>query len=300
MSNNGNPRFLMVDRVIKYNNQYLIYIFGSNDMNKEQKTRKNSEYLCIKKLFKQANVIAVNHNSLNDSFEIYDNHGTHSYSFRDYQQRFNKENGSQLKTSSKVLGIRKESNDDKFVTQFLTRLTGFNFIGDDEGVEITERLLEKNNTNGFDLDIIDTQNRVVYEFLRRKNQYINNLKAHPMRYCWNHRAFDNRQKFIALWNFCQSFDFRLVCVSYSTKDQPDTDIVKLIIPEKINSQVGFIKDTEYGLTKSQLYKFIKSSKPTAFLKENNIPSITLKKDDFKGENAPYKHKLQTWADTIHI
>ena len=107
MSNNGNPRFLMVDRVIKYNNQYLIYIFGSNDMNKEQKTRKNSEYLCIKKLFKQANVIAVNHNSLNDSFEIYDNHGTHSYSFRDYQQRFNKENFRKLKTSSKVLLIRK-------------------------------------------------------------------------------------------------------------------------------------------------------------------------------------------------
>lgn len=266
-------------------------------MSKDQKERKNTEYSRIKKVFKSSTVIAVKYIASHDSFIIYDDQGEHSYSFKDYQKRFNQENNSQSETPSKILGVRKESNDDKFVTQFLTELTELNFIGDDEGVEITERLLGSNNTNGFDLDIADTQNKVVYEFLRRKNSYINNLTAHPMRYCWNHSTSDNRQKFIALWNFCKSFSFKLICVSYSTEDEDDTTIMKLIIPEEINSQIGFINDIEYGLTKRQFDKFVKSAKQSEFLKENNIPSIVLKKCDFEGE---YKRKLQEWADTIHF
>lgn len=284
-------RFLMIDRIVKTSDGYFIYIFGKNNMPEEMRERKNREYLCIRKIFKNSTKIkAVNYSTKENTFTI---NNTSTYSFEEYQKIFQKENNS-LKEPSKKLGNEKDSDDDKFVTNLLVSLTGDNtFIGDDEGVAITERLLDNNSTNGFDIDIFDSQQRTVYEFLRRKNDYINNLTAHPMRYAWNPNNVDNRRKFISLSQFCNFYNFKLVFVSYSV-NKKDSDIYKLIIPTDINPHKGFIKDTEYCLHKDDFLKFMKNDgDPLTYLNDHAYPYLTLNHQDFI--TSEYKQRLKSWA-----
>lgn len=296
MNNNENEtRFLMVDRIVEYQRRYLIYVFGNCEMDKTLKKRKNNEYYRISNVFTGARVIAVKQSKSDNSFLITDNdsHKKIKMTFNEYRKIFNDENNSSDPTPSKPLGERKESNDDKFVTEFLTKITGENFISDDEGVRITEELLGQNNTHGFDLDVFDSKSKIVYEFLRRENPYVDNLTAHPMRYAWNSSNIDNRRKFISLWHFCQHFNLKLVFVSYSTQNEEDSDIVKLIIPDFIDDDRGFQGDTEYCLKKEELFSLVQAFNPVVFLNNSSFPSIHLTAQELS--SGEYKYKLRRWT-----
>lgn len=303
MDNNKNEtRFLMVDRIVEYQGKYLIYVFGNSEMDETLRERKIHEYHRINDTFSDARVIAVKQSKSDNSFLITDNNGLRKVkmTFNEYQKIFNDENNSFNPTPSKPLGEKKESNDDKFVTSFLTKITGKDFIGDDEGVKITEELLGQNNTHGFDLDVFDSKSKIVYEFLRRKSPSVDNLTAHPMRYAWNSSNIDNRRKFISLWHFCQHFDLKLVFISYSTSDEVDNNIVKLIIPELIDDDKGFQKDTEYCLNKEELFLLVQAPNPIQTLNNNPFPSICLTAQDLNNNNNKFnfKSKLQKWRDSL--
>lgn len=285
-------RFLMIDRIVKTIDGYLIYIFVKDNMSKELRKRKSREYLCIRKIFKNNTKIkTVNYSTKENTFTI---NNTLTYPFEKYQNIFQKENNSNsIKKPSKKLGNAKDTADDQFVTNLLVSLTGDNtFIGDAEGVAITEHLLGNNSTNGFDIDIFDSQQRTVYEFLRRKNDYVNNLTAHPMRYAWNSKNIDNRRKFISLSQFCRFYNFKLVLVSYSI-NKKDSDVYKLIIPSKINSERGFINDIEFCLHKSDLLKVMKTDDILTYLNDHDYSHITLNQKDFA--TLEYKRRLHSWA-----
>lgn len=299
MNNNENEaRFLMVDRIVKYQRKYLIYVFGNSEMDETLRKRKINEYLRINDVFTDARVIAVRQSKSDNSFLITDNNGHKKIkmTFNEYQKIFNDENNSSDSTPSKPLGEKKESNDDKFVTDFLTKVTGENFIGDDEGVKITEELLGQNNTHGFDLDVFDSKSKIVYEFLRRENNSVNNLTAHPMRYTWQGSNIDNSCKFKSLWHFCQHFNLELVFVSYSTQNEEDSNIIKLIIPDLIDDERGFQGDTEYCLKKEELLSLVQASEPIEFLNNNSFPSIHLTTQEL-GSNK-YKYKLREWSTSL--
>ena len=76
-----------------------------------------------------------------------------------------------INKGSKPLG---KGDPDKYVTELLTKLTNDKtFLGDDEGAKVTQNLLEGRNTYGFDIDLLDCDNKIVYEFLRRSKKRVN-------------------------------------------------------------------------------------------------------------------------------
>lgn len=308
--------FLMLDRVVQIKPDleqkyaYHIYKFRKYPMSPELENRKYAEFYTIQHIFRNTliSVVTYDNKSINgdpeaklkvDRFITSNNKFKKSdskiYRFSDYQTDFCKENKAVyvINKGSKPLG---KGDPDKYVTELLTKLTNDKtFLGDDEGAKVTQNLLEGRNTYGFDIDLLDCDNKIVYEFLRRSKKRVNNLSAHPMRYCWSGKSGDNSSKFISLWRFCTYYNFKLVLVSYSSDEEDDSNLVKIIFPKKIDEDIGFLGDEEFAIKKSNLVEFLRNGSKK-YLEENNIGQIVLKADE--SNYWTLKDKLKDWADPI--
>lgn len=160
------------------------------------------------------------------------------WNFVELQDWFRKLNNIDGQNNSKGLGSARDSNVDSYVNGILQSIYNNNTFEDDNGLELTKQLLDKDTTKGFDLDLFQyvesTNEYVIYEFLKRENQYINNIQAHPMRYSWTNKWNDNKQKYISLWNVSQYLGARLLLINYS---------------DNINEKISIIEITDLDINK---------------------------------------------------
>lgn len=265
-------RFFTIDRILKGTSSYHAYLIASTSLNnifsyhgldvleyKFEKARK------ISGLFKNITVINESPNQFIDCYSI-DNYSTNSWNIKkrtetieNYSQEFITEN-NMVSTArgnnipSKKLG--KSSIEDNLSNFLYTLTNDMRFQLDNEGLDLTRKLLGNNPTFGTDVDFYDSTTNTVYEFLNiGKGQTVNPITSHPMRYCWNKSSRDNRHKFISIYNLCKFLKSSLIFVNY-TDFQTDSSIVKLIVSPIINEMYGFISDVEVVMTVSEFREFI--------------------------------------------
>ncbi len=295
-----NYRFMMIDRLLKIGNgQYHLYFFKNEKMNTK---RKRHELQCLSRLkgisrisvivynTENLNYLAVTNYKLNDRLK---RHIAKIYSFKEYQDVFIKENNhSKVGKSTKIFGDKKSGNTDKFVTNLLKNMSKDDtFLMDNEGIDITEKLLKTTPTTAFDIDLYDSKNNVIYEFLKTENPYISNATAHPMRYSWTGQKEDNSQKFISLNQFAKQIGACLKFVIYSTRKK-DCSYVKLISDAIIKDQNGFSKDKEYIISSDELGNFLEYNfhqQENYLIKDND--QVYLVDTDFKNKEN-MKEKLK--------
>lgn len=174
-----------------------------------------------------------------------------AWDFNKLQGWFKKINNIDGKSNSKGLGCVRDNNEDHYVTELLQHIYNDNQFQDDNGLELTKRLLGGDTTKGFDLDLFQyiqsTEEYIIFEFLKRENSYINNIEAHPMRYSWTGKRYDNKQKFISLWNIKQHLNSRLILVNYS--DNP-SEKVSLIEVLDLDINKGITAENKYVMSKN--------------------------------------------------
>jgi len=167
--------------------------------------------------------------------------------FRKVFQRLN--NIDQNASYSKALGNAKEEIEDVYVNKLLGVIHKNKKFHDDNGIELTQLLLNGQGTKGFDLDLFQyipsTDEYVLFEFLKRKNNYVTNITAHPKRYCWNGKMKDNKQKFNSLWKAKEFFKGRLFLVSYSDDLNEDISLMEVI---QCDEEKGILEERKYRLT----------------------------------------------------
>mgnify|MGYP000873109872 FL=1 len=174
----------------------------------------------------------------------------HKYTFKKLSNYFRKLNGIDGITSSKGLGVVRSDNEDNFVNAILTELYELDDkYSDDCGLEITKRLLDGDETKGFDIDLFQyissTREYILYEFLKNETGYISNIKAHPMRYSWTNRKDDNKRKFISLWRAKRYFEGKLYLINYSNDKNEKISISEVIDLSEAN---GFIEENKYCMS----------------------------------------------------
>ncbi|WP_277291034.1 hypothetical protein [Streptococcus orisratti] len=324
--------FLMLDRVVqikpdlKWKYAYHIYKFIKVPMYPELRHRKLNEFYTIQHMFRDTviSVVLYDDKRINNDLEAklkverfktpnndLNEIDSRVRGFADYQKAFCEENKAvyeiskrserskepkKLKKGRRSKPLKKD-DPDEYVTELLAELTNDRtFLGDDEGAKVTKNLLNDHSTYGIDIDLLDCDNKIVYEFLRRSSDNVNNLSAHPMRYCWNGKPSDNSSKFISLWRFCTRYNFKLVLVSYSSYEENDSNLVKIIFPNKIDENVGFLGDEEFAIKKSNLVEYLRNGSKE-YLEENDIGRIVLNADE-SSDYWTLKDKLKDWADSI--
>lgn len=171
--------------------------------------------------------------------------------YADYQMWFLKINRSS--GHSKALGSAKSGIGDEYVQNILNELNNeykFDFKNDDNGLELTMDVLSGEITTGFDFDLFETESRSIIEFLKRENEYITNLSAHPSRYLWN------KQKFTSLWEAKKRVNGELFLVNYSNESSSKDNYISIIKvidysekDEKIIFDIGYSIDGYKDLIK---------------------------------------------------
>lgn len=161
---------------------------------------------------------------------------------------------------SKVLGSVKEESFDSYVNGILGELYEVSNYKDDCGIKLTKRLLGKNPTRGFDLDLYcydkDENKNIIIEFLKRDTEYVNNITANPMRYCWTGKINDNKRKFIGLWNAKRILDAELFLVNYSENPNENIGISHIT---KLDELSGIKGEEKYIVDRSGLMTWLKSA-----------------------------------------
>ena len=175
----------------------------------------------------------------------------HIWNFDNLQNWFRQLNNIDGNGNSKELGAARDTDFDSYVNGILKNLYNNSLFHDDNGLHLTKSLLNGDTTKGFDLDLFQyipsTNEYIIYEFLRRENQYINNIQAHPMRYCWTGKWNDNKQKFISLWNIKQYLNARLILVNYS--DNP-SEKISLIEVLNLDINNGITSENKYCISRN--------------------------------------------------
>lgn len=293
-------RFLMIDRLLRLpNGHYHLYFFKNEKMNT---IRKRKELRLLSKIGKIDRISVVDYNTKKENPIFVTEYKKdknkvvkilRKYSFKEYQKIFQKENGIlRCNSNSKVFGRRKTDEKDIFVTSLLKEITNDDtFLYDNEGIDITEKLLNHNPTRGFDIDLFDSKYNIVYEFLKTENAGVTNATAHPMRYSWTHNTYDNSKKFISLYHFSKAVGASLRFITYSMREQ-DANYIKLISDAVIDDKLGFLEDKEYIISAPKFKLFLEYSikEQNDFLIEDN-KSVYLSNIDFKYKK--YKNKLNT-------
>ena len=173
------------------------------------------------------------------------------WEFKDIQKWFRGLNNIDGDSRSKGLGATKSENIDYYVNGLLRLLYDKEDYQDDNGLELTKKLLDGDTTKGFDLDLLQyiqsTNEYIIYEFLKRENSYISNIQAHPMRYCWTGRRNDNKQKFISLWNIKQFLNGRLFLINYSDDDNERVSIIEVL---DLDANKGILEEKKYCMSKN--------------------------------------------------
>jgi len=201
-------------------------------------------------------------------------------SFNDLQQWFRDLNNTddEVQTSSKGLGTVRASNEDNYVNGLLQSLYSNNSFKDDNGLELTKRLLNGDTTKGFDFDLFQyipsTNEYIIYEFLKRDFPYIDNIQAHPMRYSWTGKTNDNKQKYISLWKAKEYLNARFFLVSYSDNINEKVSIIEVLA---LDEDTGFVEENKYVMSQNVFHGWLKDM--NTYQKDHNDYL-----SDFKSEN----------------
>lgn len=122
---------------------------------------------------------------------------------------------------------------------------------DDNGLWLTKQMLGNERTTGLDLDLFyyiqSTNEFVIYEFLKRETNFVDNINAHPMRYSWTGKPNDNKKKFITLWNVKQRLNCRLYLVSYSDNNNEKISIIEVL---DLDINKGILAENKYCMSKN--------------------------------------------------
>lgn len=235
-----------------------------------------------------------------------------AYSFEEMSSWLRKYNNfnSIGETNSKQLGSAKQSNVDNYLNQILKKIYDDNSLYDDGGIEVTKELLKGDVTRAVDFDLFQyiksTNSCVIYELLKRENQYINNIEAHPMRYSWCNRIKDNRQKYISLWEYAKIFKAKLYLINYSDNLNEKVSILEVIDLEKnlgiraerkycmsYNTFIGWLKDMKlYNEKDTQYLKDFRYKEYDSKYFDNFISNKKNYGKDFYEENIKEKEVMQ--------
>ncbi|WP_158701584.1 hypothetical protein [Lentibacillus sp. Marseille-P4043] len=171
--------------------------------------------------------------------------------FDQLQQWFRGVNNIDGQSNSKGLGAARNTNIDSYVNGLLQSIYNDNQFQDDNGLVLTKNLLNGDTTKGFDLDLFQyipsTNEYVIYEFLKRENHHINNIQAHPMRYCWTGSSSDNKQKYISLWNTKQQLNGRLFLINYSDNPNEKISVIEVL---SLDTARGITSENKYCISRS--------------------------------------------------
>lgn len=160
------------------------------------------------------------------------------------------------KKSKKLGSVRKE-NKDNFVLDTLKKINCCIDENDDNGLEITKKLLGEYTTKGFDFDLFQyietTGETIIYEFLKKETSYVSNYTAHPMRYCWTGKPRDNKQKFIGLWTVKEKLNGRLFLINYSDNLDDGIGISEIL---DLDIDEGIKGEYKYNLTYKEFIQWM--------------------------------------------
>jgi len=173
------------------------------------------------------------------------------WDFTFLQNWFKSINNIDGQSKSKGLGVVRSNNQDHYVTGLLQHIYNDSYFKDDNGLELTKALLANDTTKGFDLDLFQyipsTKQFIIYEFLKRENQNINNIQAHPMRYSWTGYKNDNKQKFISLWSLKKYLNARLILVNYSDNPREKISLIEVLDMDNNN---GITAENKYTMSRN--------------------------------------------------
>ncbi|MDE3840431.1 hypothetical protein C0966_13920 [Bacillus methanolicus] len=176
----------------------------------------------------------------------------HVFTFEQLQIWFRNLNNIDGDSQSKGLGAARKNNFDQYVNSLLSSLYNISDFQDDNGLDLTKQLLNGDTTKGFDLDLFQyissTSEFIIYEFLKRENPYINNIQAHPMRYCWSGKPNDNKQKYISLWNLRSFLNGRLLLVNYSDDIYEKISVIEILDLDVNN---GILAENKYCMSRNE-------------------------------------------------
>ena len=204
----------------------------------------------LEKIFYKGNI-----NTINNKFKEYD-----FIDFNEFSEIFIDQNNIDGGVS-KLLGSAKETNTDIFVLNILESIGCLFDPNDDNGLEVTKIMLGNNATRGFDIDLFQfittTGETIIFEFLKRENEYVTNYTAHPMRYCWTGGKRDNKQKFIGLWTVAQKLNGRLFCVNYSDNLQEGIGLLEI---RDLDVVEGIRQEYKYNITYDEFIEWLRELK----------------------------------------
>lgn len=202
------------------------------------------------------------------------------WSYADLQQWFKKLNNIDGQSNSKGLGSVRNAHLDTYVNSLLQLIYEDEQFQDDNGLELTKNLLGSDSTKGFDLDLFQyipsTKEYIIYEFLKRENNYINNIQAHPMRYSWTGKPNDNKQKFISLWNAKEFLNGKLLLVSYSDDSNERISIIEIL---DLDVDKGILAERKYSMSRNIFLGWLKDMNQYTATKEKYFIDFKCKEYD---------------------
>lgn len=216
----------------------------------------------LKNIFNSGNFFLVQYSVRKNCYNI---NRVKNYTSSEFVEWFNELNYKSKVDSnrSKPLGSATNNEGDPYVASLLNavysndlKYIGVKFDNDDNGLHIVKEILKDNSTFGFDFDLFESTNKVVIEFLKRENAYVSNLTAHPNRYVFNYKKFQN------LWKAAKFLNSKipmLFLVNYSDNVNENISLIKVLdIDESENANPVIISDIGYKLeNKFELIKWLK-------------------------------------------
>lgn len=246
-----------LDRLQLINNDLIVFEFIDISDKRLYKDCINHKFMelkiqCLLENFKD-NFYLIQYNIQKNKFYLGKNHIEYDEeNFRSWFLSLNRSsNINGVIKNSKPLGIATTNLGDPYIQKILQEIYRDNlefknvdFSNDDNGLRLVQKVLNGENTYGFDFDLFESSEKVVIEFLKRDNPNITNLTAHPNRYLWNYH------KFLSLWNAANIIKKQapnLFLVNYSDNPDEPINIIKVLAFNKnaSSNEVGIISDISY-------------------------------------------------------
>lgn len=180
--------------------------------------------------------------------------------FKLLQEWFRTLNNIDSNGLSKKLASARDSNIDTYINDILINLYDLNTLYDDNGIELTKKLLAGDETKAIDADLFQyvesTNEYIIYEFLKNDTGYLHNIQAHPMRYSWKNEGYigDNKLKYISFWNLKKFFGGKLFLINYSENDDERISIIDVV---DLDPKTGFTAEKKYCMSKNVFLAWLK-------------------------------------------
>jgi len=223
-----------VDRVQFDGNKLIGFEFYNIDKELKLKNYVEQKTTCLEQLSQFDEFYKIAYSLIKKDVLVITGDNRKTMTLSDFSSWFCKKNksaGQNKRVYSKPLGIANPENaagGDRYVQDLLSDLNnneGYDFSVDDNGLSLATLALKDEHTLGFDFDLFSTKCGVVFEFLKRDSEYVNNLTAHPARYP------KNKHKFVSLWKAAKKINPHnpsLYLINYSDNHCEDISVIKVI------------------------------------------------------------------------